>query len=371
MGQEIRFVLGGRTFKLNALENNLDQVFIDLHAAYFGASPFNWDRLDQAAGVFLSNTPNRNFAHNLYFNNFTILWNNFLGSGNFDEAERIWQMALNPVLEFESSNPGREAHKGTAYYYWGITAILRGDIDKGYTLMHQAVEEDIATTGNQFPDTPAYAFANLNFAKQDQTFRQWVVLQAQFLNTRLSNYSTQYARSFSLEILRTRFLNSPPSTDIVFLFAFTIARLMRLSSAPAHTLQSKFSGQLLINLFFDITLTIETAAKAKNPGGNSFINHAKFISQRVNNPLTINQLKYINSEFIRDFDGTLKATVDGSFVFPDGTPLNRIQSDIAVAYGIRNRGGHDVSSSPTVWKEFNKIEQTLLNVLFMTVDFAY
>lgn len=371
MAKELRFVLGGRTYEINSLENDLDRVFIDLHAAYFGASPFNWDRLNQAVEVFLLKTPNRNSDHNLYFNNFAIIWKNFLGNGNFDEAELLWQMALNPVLEFESSNPGREAHKGTAYYYWGITAILRGDIDKGYTLMHQAVEEDITTSGNQFPDTPAYAFANLNFAKQDQAFRQWVVFQAQFINVRLNNYSAQYNRKFTLEMLRDRFLNSPPSTDIVFLFAFTIARLLRISSAPVHTLQSKFSGQLFINLFFDITLSIETAAKAKNLGGKSFIDHAKFISQKTNNPLTKNQLRYINDEFIRDFDNTLMKNVNGLFELTDGTPLNRFQSDIAIAYGIRNKGGHDVSSSPTVWKEFNKIEQALLNVLFMTIDFAY
>lgn len=371
MGNELKFVLGGRTFKLNSLENDLDQAFIDLHAAYFGATPFNWDQLDQATEVFLNAAPNRNSVHNQYFDNFTVLWNNLLNNGNFNEAERIWQMALDPILEFELKNPGREVHKGTVYYFWGMTAILRGDIDKGYTLMHQAVEEDIKTTNNQYPDTPAYALASLNYAKHDQAFRQWVLQQAQFLSTRLSNYSTQYARNFSLDILRTRFLNFPPSTDIVFLFAFTIARLMRLSSAPDHTLQSRFSGQLLINLFFDITLTIETAVKAKNPSGNSFIDHAKFISQKVNSPLAIDKLRKINSEFQRDFDGTLKATVDGSFVLSDGSSLNRIQSDIAVAYGIRNKGGHDVSSSPTVWKEFNIIEQILLNVLFMTVDFAY
>jgi hypothetical protein len=280
-------------------------------------------------------------------------------------------MALSPVLEFEMNNPGREAHKGTAYYFWGITSILKGDIDKGYTLMHQAVEEDIATTSNQFPNTPAYALASLNFAKLDQAFRTWVTQQAQFINKRLSNYSIQYSRDFTLEILRTRFLNSPPSTDIVFLFAYTIARLMRLSSTPAHTLQSRFSGQLLINLFFDITLSIEAAAKAKNPAGKSFIDHAKFITRKTNNPLTIDKLKKLNGEFIGDFDTTLKAAVDGTFVFPDGTSLNRTQSDIAVAYGIRNKGAHDVSSSPTVWKEFKKIEQILLNVLFMTVDFTY
>ncbi len=371
MEKELRFVLNGRTFKLYSTTIDLDQAFIDLHAAYFGVMPFNFDRLDFAVNSFLKETPDRDTLHNKYFNNFTIIWRNFLNSGNFDEAEKIWQIALQPVLNFESDNTDRKVHKGTAYYYWGMTAIIKGDIDKGYSLVHQAVEEDIATTKNKFPDTPAYALANLNNVKFDQAFKQWVDLQAQYLNIKVENYSNSYSREFHLDDFRERFLNSPPSTDMVFLFVFTIARLMRLSSTPTYILQSRFSGQLLINLFFDITLTIEVAVKSKNPSGRSFIDHAKYLTQKVSNPLTKNKLKEINNSFNTHFDTTLKEVLDETFVFKDGTKINKIQSEIALAYGIRNKGGHDVSSSPTVWKEFIQIEQILLNVLFMAIDYTY
>jgi hypothetical protein len=367
----MRFIIGGRTFNLNSLDPVLDQAFIDLYASYIGATPFSWSVLDQATQTFLLNSPDRDNIHNLYFNNFITLWNSFLRNGNYNEAENIWQMALEPILAFEAAIPPREAHKGTAFYFWGMTSIIRGDLDKGYALVHQAVEEDIATMKVPYPDTPAYALASLNYAKQDQAFRQWVVMQAQFLNGFQNNYSTQYGRQFILEDFRSRFLNSPPSIDIVFLFAYTVARLMRLSASPSYSLQSRFSGQLLINLLFDLTLAIEAAAKAKNPGGKSFIHHAKFISQKANDVLTIAKLREINRSFHNDFDLSIRSTIDGVFTLADGTNLSRLQSDIAVSCGIRNRGAHDVSSSPTVWQRFSELNQILLNVLFMTVDFAY
>lgn len=366
-----QFVLGGRTISLNSLHPDLDKRFIELHSAYLGPTPFNWGDLHRDAKAFLATTPDRDPYHNSYFNNFTPIWNGLLASGRFDDAEGLWQSALEPVLQFEADNPQRQIHKGTAYYFWGMTAIIRGDLDKGYALTHQAVEEDVLTTGTPYPDTPAYALATLNFAKHDQAFRSWVLAQAQYLNALQNSYFAQYARTFTLEDFRARFLNSPPSTDIAFLFAYAVARLMRLSAVPRYALQSRFIGQLLINLFFDITLCIESAASAKNPVARTFINHAEFISSRAAHPLSNAELGDINQKFKADFNGTLVQALDGKLVLLSGTPASKPQSDIAVAYGIRNRGAHDVSSAPGVWQRHKELKQALFNVLFMTIDFVY
>lgn len=367
----MKFVIGGRSFNLNDLEPSLDQTFVDLYASYIGNTPFVWSTLFQAVQTFLQKSPDRNNVHNLYFNNFTRLWGSFLSSGNFDEAENIWRMALDPVLEFEANNAGREVHKGTAYYFWGMTSILRGDLDRGYSLVHQAVEEDIATMKQAYPPTPAFALASLNYSKHDQAFRDWVIRQAQFLNEFQNAYSSTYNRKFILEDFRSSFLNSPPSTDIVFLFAYTVARFMSIHSTPVHSLRSKFTGQLLVNLFFDLTLTIDAAAKAKNPAGKTFIHQAKFISQKAGDALSITKLKKINKQYNIDFEKTLSSIINGTFTFSDGTGLSKLQADIAVAYGIRNKGAHDISGSPTIWKRFTEIEQIILNVLFMTIDYCY
>lgn len=367
----MRYVLAGRTYQIRSLAPLLDTLFTQLHAAYLGPVSFPWEQFKQEAAQFLAKTPVRSELHDAYFSNFTLVWNQLLAIGRFDEAETLWEMALAPALEVEKQNPGHEIHKGTPYYFWGITAILRGDIDKGYALMHQAVEEDVATTQMQIPDTPAYALATLNWTKQDQAFRQWVLAQAQFLKEKQNNYSALYARPFTLDDFRQRFLSSPPSTEIVFLFVYTIARLMRLGNAPHHTVQSHFAGQLFMSLFSDMLVTIEAALKSRNPPGRSFIDQAEFLSQKAGDPISNARLRELNGIFITDFDATLTALLDDTFNFLDQTKLSRLQSEIAVAYGLRNRAAHDVSPTPIMWHRFPEIMQILLNVMFATVDYVY
>jgi len=198
-----KFIIGGRTINIASLDQPLDQAFISLHAAYFGNQALDWADFDAAARKFFDANPKPSILHNAYFDNFTIIWSNFLASGNFDEAEHIWDMALAPVLRWERDNPQERIHKGTAYYFWSMTALQRGDLDKGYALAHQAVEEDVLTTGQPVPDTPALALATLNFAKADQAFRDWVVRQARFLNDLQNYYSSVYSRQLTLEDFRS------------------------------------------------------------------------------------------------------------------------------------------------------------------------
>jgi tetratricopeptide (TPR) repeat protein len=369
--QTKRFIIGGKTIDIASLAENLDQAFIALHEAYFGSSALDWANFEASAIQFFNANPKPSMLHDGYFNNFTIIWNSFLSAGNFDEAERIWDKALDPVLNWEKANPAERIHKATAYYFWAMTALQRGDIDKGYVLAHQAVEEDVLTSGQPVPDTPALALATLNYAKADQAFRDWVVAQARLLNDLQNHYSDLYGRPFTLEDFRSRFLSQPPSIDVVFLFAFAMARLMRLSRLPQYTLASRFAGQLEASILFDLTLVIDAAIKAKNPAKWRFIDHAKFLTSSAKEPITLKSLQYINSKFHSDFQGTLEAAVAGNIIMSDGSVLSRLQCDVAAVYGLRNRGAHDVSSVPAIWNHFLEIEQILLNVLFMTVDYLY
>jgi hypothetical protein len=347
-------------------------LFTQLHAACLAPTPFQWEEFKQTATKFLANTPPRSKLHDAYFGNFTLVWNHLLASGKFDEAETLWEMALAPALEVEKHQPGQEIHKGTPYYFWGMTAILRGDMDKGYALMHQAVEEDVLTTHTPIPNTPAYAFATLNWDDPDQAFGQWVFSQAKFLNEKQNRYSAIYSRPFTLEDFRKRFLSAPPSTENVFLFAYTVARLMRLGNAPEQTVRSRFAGQLFMSLFSDMLVIIEVALKSKNPKkGGSFIHQAKYLSQKAGAPISVDRLKELNGIFNSDFNATLTALLDGSFTFPDKTTLSKLQSEIAVAYGLRNRAAHDISPTPVMWERFSEIVQSLFNVLFAMVDYVY
>ena len=367
----MRFIIGGRTIDINSLTPGLDAAFISLHAAYFGHGTLNWDDFEAQTTAFLDANPSPSSAHDAYFNNFTVIWNAYLASRSYQEAERTWQLALEPVFKWEAANPGKRIHKGTAYYFWGMTALQSADLDKGYALMHQAAEEDVLTVGTQVPDTPAMAFANLNYEKADQAFRQWVLAQANYLNVLQNNYSATYSRPFLLDDFKIRFLHAPPSTEALFLFAYVVAKLMRLSSLPPHIRRSRFAGQLELNVFFDLTLVIDAAVKHKAPGKWRFIDLAETLLAGAGAPLSNAQLRMVNSVFETDFDRSLQRALNGTLSLQDGTALSGLQLDVAVAYGLRNHGAHDVASASTIWQEFHRIQQALHNVLFATVDHLY
>ncbi len=252
-----------------------------------------------------------------------------------------------------------------------MTALLAGELDKGYSLMHQAVEEDVETTGVPVPDTPAYALASLNYAKADQAFRHWVFMQMKYIDHRQNNYSAKFARKFILDEFKSKFLLSPPSIDIGFLFAFTVARLMKLAEVPSHALMSRFAGQLEANILFDLALVVDGTIKKMNPGEWKFIKHAEFLLTSVGSPLTTQELREINDAFKAAFDKAMNAVFDGSYKLANGSPLGGYQTDVSVAYGLRNKWAHDVTSNQAIQMRFQEIEQSLFNVLYMSVDYLF
>lgn len=370
-----KLIISGRVFEINCLDPLLDREFTHLYGSYLGQETMNWSDFEHAVLKFFSDNSGRSLyeRHEAYFTNFTKIWNRFLNIGNYDEAERLWDLALSPALSWENSNPGKPIHKGTPYYFWGMTAILRGDIDKGYALMHRAVQEDIMTTGLSAPRTPAFAFIGIDYANLNQAFYPWIHDQELYLTKRQENYSTLYKRLFTLNDFRQKFLASPPDIDTLSLFAYTIARLMKLSSVPRHILQSEFAAQLEANLLFGIVLITDAVIKHKNPEKWKFIDHAKYLSLKAGKGLTIQQLKYINSAYQQqnNFDNTLASILDGSFKLSDGVGLSGIQSDVAVAYGLRNLSAHTVSAISTIHDRFEDVEQAVFNVLFAAVDYLF
>jgi len=366
-----KIIIGGRVIELESLGDKIDVAFVQLHEAYFGHAALVWNRFESEVLEFLDANPKSPMLHDSYFSNFTIIWNSLSASGSLGEAERVWELALAPVLLWEDSHPDDHIHKGTGYYFWGMTALQRGDLDKGYTLMHQAVEEDVIRDGALDPDSPPLALATLNFGNANQAFLQWVRGQMRFLDEMQNRYSVTYSRKFILDDFRTRFLLNPPSVEIVFLFSFAIARLWRLSNLPRHAARSRFAGQLEANILFDLALVTDTALRAKNPDKRSFIHQAEFLTYAVKEPLSRKELREISKAFKNDFNTTFEQAIVGVLTLSSGDVLTRLQCDIAVAYGLRNHEAHDVSSSPAVWEHFLEAEQSMMNVLFATVDYLY
>ncbi|HWY20364.1 MAG TPA: hypothetical protein VNX26_04035 [Candidatus Acidoferrum sp.] len=349
----------------------MDQAFDRLHAAYFGNTPLPWEEFRAAALQYFDLNAGAAGAHDAYFNAFTVIWQSVMDTGRLDHAEHIWKRALQPAQEWEQAHQGKRLHKGTPYYFWAMTVLLRGDLDQGYLLMHQGVEEDILTSGQKTPDTPGYALVSLNFNKVEQAFRQWVVEQAAFLNDLIKNYTKTYQRILTIEDVKRRFIDTPPSVDAVFLLTYSVARLRKIAGLPDHVTSNPFAGQLQLNLLFDVTLVIDAAIKTKNQSQWKFIDHAEYLLAAASHQLTSQQLGEINRQFKDNFDTLLQAALDGTLMVQPNTTLDRLQCDVSLAYGLRNRGAHNLDTALTIRNRFQAVQEALFRVLCATIDYLY
>lgn len=361
-------VAAGQILPLQRLTAEMDQAFIGLYGAFFGGTIADWAQFEAAAARFFAGSNVGPQQHDSFFNNFATVWQHWVQAGRLAQAEELWKLALRPALAWESADPNRRVHKGTPYYFWGMTAILRGDLDRGYALMHQAVEEDVLTHGQESPDTPAFAFATLNAMKPDQAFRGWLLGQAQHVSTLLDAYSRTTGRSFDFNRFQHRFLAKGTNRDASFLLAHSLARLMKVVAIPDYARDSRFASQLQIQVLFDVTLVIDAAIRPYNPQEWRFIKHAALLAQRANLGLTEAQLGEVNGLFERDFEGTLNGFLDEKLMLTDGSVPKALARDICVAYGLRNYGAHHVESATSLPKRFEEAAQRLFNVLFLSVE---
>jgi hypothetical protein len=355
-------------FNISSLDPDIDQAFTNLYRAWVYQHPCNLSDFQQAALEFFDRARGDTTLQDRFFSNLGPLANLYFNNEHWHKAENVWRMALEPALEWESRCPGEFIHKGTPFYFWGMAAISRGELDLGYTLMHQALEEDIRTHNTEHPQTPAFFFAILDYDNVNQAFRHWPLSLAEFLERFLASYRASRGRTLLLDEFRAQFLINPP-LDVVFLFAYTLGRFFLLSRIPEYALQSGFADQLETNLLFDLILVTDVEIRAHNPGQRDFSMQAAFLSAQAGLGLNQNMLQQqVNQASQNDFEATLTDLLDGGYRFQDGTSPSPMAADLAISYVLRNYGAHNVSSVPTVRQRFLDIRQSLFNVLFLAVE---
>lgn len=367
----MQLVIGGNRFRFDDFGMAIDDHFIELYSAFLTNGIANWTDFNKASSEFFSAEPEALALHDQYFSNFTPIWNTFVASRDYDQAQAFWAMALEPVQKWEMKNPEKRIHKGTPYYFWGMTALLSGDLDKGYAMMHQALDEDIQSGGKINPRSPAYLFAIMDYSNPNQAFLPWLVKQMRYVDERQNAYSRDYSSKFKTDDLRTKFLISHPNLETVFIFAFTVARLMQLSDVPSYMLTNKFASQIQTNLFFDLIKVIDAAIHEKNSQQDSYSQHAAFLLNSIGAQMTQNDLGEVNGAKAKDFNKTIDDLLNGTFSLPNGNVLSRPESDVSISYAIRNHEAHLVTSEPIINSRFHEIEQSLFNVLYLAVEFLY
>lgn len=309
-----------------------------------------------------------------YFKNLRLLWVILVSDGRLQDAEWYLERIVRPINLFEQRT-GHRIHKGPVYYFWGGTALLMGEIDKGFLLMHAAYEEEVRI--NEPQPTPSFKFISLNFNDEKQYFGFLVKGYAEYLSNHFNAYRLAKVSHFGLEDFQKKFLETNPNPDIVFSFTHTLARLEQLSHFDRKYLYSDFAGQYKLNLLFDLALVIENSLRIKHSDYSKrtllFPVLAHFLSKESSwNMKEIDLKQFVQQESQKiGFDESIEKLISRAFPFQHSVINRALESDLAIAYLIRNRGAHDVTSSKTITYRFEDVLQSMFNILFLTVDTIY
>jgi hypothetical protein len=327
--------------------------------------------LSDAISRYLLGVPKRIATHQYLFNNLTPIWNQLLANDQHSLAQHLWQTILRHAKQWERARNSR-IHKGSIFYYWGGTAVMAGDLDKGFFLMHSAYEEDRLTYEQDRPSTPAAKFVALDFESGDQLFRPHALMLGDYLDDLLKSYRLEALSHLKKEQIRVAFLEGVVDLSITFAFTHALSRLHALRSFSYYVQPSDFSHNYLLNLLFDMVIVIDAALKEKVPHLDNYSELMGHLSQSANLPLSISELQQeINPEAKSDFGNTIFDLLDRVFRLSSGRKMSRIECDLAISYCIRNRAAHNIASAPIITPRFEHVLQSVMNVLFLSIDTYY
>lgn len=183
--------------------------------------------------------------HDKFFESFinsNELLQSLLMAGWPKVAEGVWGKALEIASAYEAEH-NNSIHKGTPYSFWGVTCILSGDLDMGFHLMHQALDEDKKTYGADFKRKPGYAIVKMDHTMVYQFFRDGVMQVAAFVEDKLQCYRASGAYTLNLDILRTKVLeNDGLRVDVSFFLVYNFFRLKKLLDTKKAIRQNDFAS---------------------------------------------------------------------------------------------------------------------------------
>jgi len=345
---------------LNDPERDYRNLILNLYPAFEQKIHEYYDKVARA------NSRQQDFTSNL-----TIIWNQYLSLGRYGEAQSLWERVLRTIRDWERTS-GIRVHKGSPLYFWSASALMQGETDKGFFLMHQAYEEDIQTTGMEFPDTPAYKFVTLNFKDDKQLLFEYVKVISEYLNTFFVKYRLERKSQITLEDFSQKYLQNPPSIYSIFSFTHSLSKLWKLSLLPQYTTRSKFAGQYGLNLLFDLILVIDEAIDHKDQNNHwRFIEFADYLARESGLDVSRNAIVFAKDQIDNSFDITLSQLLDSVFIFNDGTMKSKFCCDLCIVYSLRNHSAHNLASFPSIWLRYKDICQSLFNILLLVVDELY
>ncbi len=358
------------------LGNPINDDFLELYSSHYT------NGLYDASGLFTDSFDffDANFSYpqmiDSYFENYNLLWDEFMSNGRYAEAVKLLgSFALTVAWSWERRNAGKLLHKGTPYYFLGVSKIAMDALDEGFLFMHQALQEDIRTYGKKQPPTPAYYFVTLDFSNQNQFFIERVKQTSEYLEKRLDNYRKLGRGTLTLQEFKKRFLEEVDLEESAFYFVVLLQKLLGFSTLEDNMKHNTLASLTETNLLFSLNLVIDAALRNKHPTpqDEGFREFLAFLAQSCTPPLNIadSDLKELSYRFRQDFTRTLNELLNSQYHPRSGITLSPVEEDLGMGLGFRNFGAHRIQYEAEVVGNFDSLLQRTFNTFFFTLEHLY
>lgn len=366
--------VNGNRFAYVPIDEGIDSAFKAFYAAGLDANGFVFEKalpiLIRALPAFFDKFASSNGVHDQFFNNLTPLWIGMLRNGSYELAQHYWSSFVLAAIEWEQKTKSN-IHKGSPFYFWSVSAILQGQLDRGFLLMHKALDEDRRTSGQPNPNWPAFKFVTLDSESQQQFFKSYVDVLSTKLESLLDAYRQRQQDSFSQAEFRHGLLAKANELEHSFLFTYSLAKLNSLNEFPELT-ESSFAGRLETDILFNLVLAVDSVLKHRYPAGvGKFVGFKELLNKALAQVIGLDvqgeELEHAKDQASSDLDVVLNELLDGSFKYQDGKTRSPMGNDLSICFLLRNHSAHNINSSVAIPKRFSEFVQSAMNVLFLSV----
>lgn len=307
-------------------------------------------------------------AHDRFFNIFSTPWLSFLQSRFWVLAEQVFEFSLELAYEWEKTN-SKDVHKGTPYYFRSLTDIVRGDLERGLLLMHQAHREDIKHRGTSARG-PAYACVTLDTTVKENFFRDYLIETEKWLEELLERYRQTHVKTLTLAKLR-QVLQNYPKDEVSFFFAYAIFKLKREIEINKAYRSNSFASLLELNVFLTLCRLVEDLIYEKTGAGRL---KGALENLSKNSGLSLHKddkLRKVEVAFYKNQQGILRELLEGKYIFEDSTKPTQIEIDLTITFITRNFSTHRIEMEALIYEQFDELAQRIINSVFFTIEELY
>lgn len=316
-----------------------------------------------------------------FFNRFNLFWTTIakdkqnLKLRNYKRIKHVFDNLLGIVNEWEEEDNSK-IHKGTPYYYYGMASIINGDLEKGFSLIHQAAEEDRRYNRK---DTPAYYFILLNSTKANQLFYPKVYHVSELLKDLINKYQEKHGMSLDITALRERFLSNSDYIEESYLFVYCIFKFnWFLEEIHINFRKNHYASYIESSLIFDICKVCESVLKKIYEGRNT-TNKEWLLPKLFDELCDDTGVGLIQNDFDQGlnndrkemcgFHTTILLLLNEAYIFKNlPVPNEDIGYNLGMTYILRNFGGHDIKEMDIIYDNFEEIFKRVLFTFFYIVE---